>query len=238
MTLLTICQSVADEIKDTRPTAVLSSTDSTVQMYFRLANRVGKQLMKKVVWQALRNETTFTALSTETQTGILAADFDRFVPETFWNRTDRTLLTGPISAVEWQSLKALEYAGFERKFILRGGSILIIPTLAGGEALAFEYVSNKWARSSADAAQASFLADADTSVIDEELIVRGMKYVYLTDEGLPNGAAAADFNDYFDMVIRNDQPASQVMSAGDIFGGSSSRNFGGAPYSSAPGGWR
>jgi len=235
MTLLSVVQAVADEVKDTRPTGVVSSSDPTVQLFYRLANRVGKALMKKVAWQALRTEKTFTALSTETQTGILPSDFDRFVPETFWDRTNKFLVTGPISAVQWQSLKALSYSGSERKFILRGGSILTIPAFTGGEALAFEYVSNLWAESSGGTGQTAFSADTDVSRIDEELIVRGMKYCYLTDEGLPNGAAAQDFNDYFDDVLSNDQPTSNVMVAADIFSGTSTRHFGGAPFSTGAG---
>lgn len=229
MTLLSICQAVADEVKLTRPSTVAANSQPEVQQLYRLANRVGKSLMKKVAWQALRKEKTFTALGQETQTSILPSDFDRFVPETFWNRTERSLWIGPITAVEWQGLKATNYQGAERKFIYRGDGVLVIPSPTAGDSLAFEYVSNQWAQSSGGTAQTSFSADSDTAVIDEELIIRGLKFVYLTDEGLPNGAAAADFNDYFDDVVGNDQPSAGVMTAADIFTSSGSRQFGGAP---------
>lgn len=232
MTLLTIAQAVADEIKDTRPTSVVNNADPTVQMYLRLANRVGKQLMKKVPWQVLRKEKTFTALSTETQTSILPSDFDRFVPETFWDRTNKRLMIGPISGTKWQSLKAIQYASANRQFVLRGSAILVIPTFDGGESLAFEYVSTQWCESSGGTAQTAFAADTDVSLIDEELIVRGMKFCYLTDEGLPNGAALQDFMDYFEDVVANDQPTVPILAAADIFSSSSGRHFDGAPLDS------
>lgn len=232
MTLLSIAQAVADEIKDTRPTSVVSNSDPTVQMYLRLANRVGKQLMKKVVWQILRKEKTFTALATETQTSILPSDFDRFVPETFWDRTNRRLMIGPISATKWQSLKASSYADANRQFVLRGDAILVIPTFSAGESLAFEYVSNLWCESSGGTGQTAFAADTDVSLIDEELIIRGMKFCYLTDEGLPNVAAQRDFMDYFEDVVSNDQPNVPILAAADIFSATSSRHFQGAPLDS------
>lgn len=228
MTLLSICRDAADEIGITRPSAVVGSSAPEVQKLYRYANRAGKELMKSVVWQVLRAEQTFTALATETQTSILPDDFDRFVPETFWDRTNKALLSGPVTATQWAGLKATGYADtMQRKFAYRGGAVLVLPTFSGGESLAFEYVSANWAAAADDTAKSSFTVDTDTARIDEELITRAVKYLYLDGEGLPAIKAEVDFNIYLNTLIANDQPDAGILLAADIFGGG--RHFSGAP---------
>jgi hypothetical protein len=226
MTLLSICKNAADEIGIDRPSSVTSNPEPSVQKLLRAGNKVGYSLMKKVAWQALRAEQTFTSLATEQQTGILPSSFDRFVPETFWNRTDYQLITGPVSPVEWQSLKASNYQG-NPKYIYRGGGVYITPTMSAGKTLAFEYVSQNWCQSSGGTGQSAWAADTDTGVLDEELLTRGLVYVYLTSEGLPNAIAGAEFDEYFGTVLDNDQPDAGIMVAADIFGGG--RHFTGTP---------
>lgn len=228
MTLLSICQDAADEMDVPRPSTIVGNTSSDAQKLLRYANRAGIGLMKAVPWQILRKEKTFTGLASETQTSILPADFDRFVPETFWDRTNVQLLSGPVSSVEWQSLKANSYSDTSNpRFAYRGGTILVIPTLTGGESLAFEYISSKWAQSAGAVAQTTFLTDTDTAILDEELLTRAVKYLFLDGEGQPAGTAAADFATYLNDLVSNDQPTSGVLVAGDIFGGG--RHFSGAP---------
>lgn len=228
MSLLTICQDAADEIGITRPSTIASNTSDEAFKLLRYANRVGYRLMKAVPWQILRAEQTFTALAGETQTGILPDDFDRFIPETFWDRTNTTLVIGPVSSVEWNGLKANSYSdSTARKFILRGGAVSALPAFSGGESLAYEYVKNTWAQSSGDAAQTKFQADTDTSLIDEELLTLGVIFEYLDGEGQPSQRAAVAYEERFGVLLKNDQPTAGVMLSADIFGGA--RRFSGAP---------
>ena len=228
MTLLQICKDAADELSINRPSAIVGSSSTDAQKLLRYCNRVGYRLMKGVVWQGLRKEQTFTGVASETQTAILPSDFDRFIPETFWDRTNVHLISGPVSAAQWQSLKANSYSDSTRpKFAYRGNAVLIIPTLGGGESLAFEYVSSNWAQSAASAAQSKFQADTDTALIDEELITLGVIFEYLDGEGQPTAKALAEYEDRLNTLIANDQPDAGIMLAGDIFGGG--RHFSGAP---------
>lgn len=231
MSLLTICQAAADEVKLLKPSTIIGNSAEEAITLLRYAKKVGNQIMKAAPWQALRMEKTFTALGQETQTSILPDDFDRFVAETFWDRSNTYLYSGPVSAVEWQGLKAKSYTGPIRKFAYRGDSILVIPAPAGGETLAFEYISKNWCESSGGAAQATWAADTDVALIDEELHTLGVIFEYLDGDGQPSGKAGAQYMAYFKELVRNDQPTAGVMKAGDIFGGSYEvgRHFSGAP---------
>lgn len=229
MTLLSIAQDAADEIGIYRPDSVASSTDPDAQKLYRLANKVGYGLMRVNAWQILTKEQTFTAISGETQTGILPDDFDRFIPEAFWDRSASRLISGPITEVQWQGLKAAYYQDSTlRRFIYRGGQISVIPGFAGGESLAFAYVSNEWAASSGGTGQTKFEADDDTTVFNEDLFTAGLVYEYLKGEGLPFDAARAEYMDQFDRLIQNDQPSAKVLVTADLFA-TASRHFDGVP---------
>lgn len=226
MTLLTICQNAADEIGLTPPASVIGNSEGEVMKLRRYANKVGTKIMKAYAWQALRKERVFTAIAGEEQTGILPADWDRIIPDTFWDRNLSYLVTGPVSPVEWQGLKALNSEISERKFALRGGSVLVYPAPAGGETFAFEYVSKYWAVNNG-VPQTRLTQDSNTAIVDEELITRGVIYEYLMNDGQPAGAALVEYQRYFDTLVENDRQSSGVLRAGDMF--RSTRRFGGTP---------
>ena len=237
MTLLTICENASDRIGINRPATIAGNTSPDAQKLLGYSNKVGRQLMKQVVWQVLRTEHTFTSIASETQTGILPSDFDRFIPETFWNRSAQVLLNGPVTATEWQGLKALDHDSVDYpKFAYRGGDILVIPTLGAGATLAFEYVSTKWVMDNSSVAKIAFTADTDTSRIDEDLVTRGVVFEYLDGEGLPSAKAYQDYTDFLDTMLGNDQPAPKIMVSADIFG--NRRHFTGTPPVNAPYGYR
>lgn len=231
MTLLTMCQDAADEMQLTLPATIIGSSAPDARRFARYANKVGRTLMKRHPWQALRNEQAFTGVSGSEQTGAIPADFDRFVPETFWNRSADRLVVGPISPVRWQGLKASTYSDTQQLFIYRGSNVYFVPDLAGGESLAFEYVSNKWALAASDSApQTTFLADGDTTLLDEELITLGIIYEWLRSEGQPFQMALADYAGRYDTLVANDQPTGGTVAVADIFA-QDSRRFTGNPQS-------
>ena len=232
MSLLTICQAIADEVSLTRPTTVIGNTDTDAQKLHRITVKIGKRMMRVANWQVLRKEKTYTSVSGEEQTSIIPSDFDRFIPETFWDRGTPSLIAGPVRAVEWQSLKAGTYNGTIRKFTRRGNSVYVIPSLSAGVSLAYEYISENWVDTDADGLgdASTWAADTDTSVIDEELLTLGGVFEYLDSEGQPSGRAAAQYEQCFNELLDNDQPGAGVLSAGDIFSGG--RHFDGEPSAS------
>lgn len=232
MTLLTIAQAAADKIGLRRPSAVITSTDAEVEKLLRNINEEVTDLIAAAYWQQLRTEQTFTAIAGGTQTGFIPADWNRMVPETFWDRSGQRLMTAVASAVEWQNLKAINYTGPEPKFVIRGNVLYVLPVMAGGETLACEYISNNFARAaSGGAAQSSYLVDGDTTVLDEPLITLGAIWRYKADEGLPFAADKVKYDLRLALLLDNNAPTSGTMLSADIFGGG--RVYSGAPTSGA-----
>tara|TARA_Y100000310_G_scaffold67277_1_gene62566 strand:- start:8050 stop:8772 length:723 start_codon:yes stop_codon:yes gene_type:complete len=229
MTLLTIANNMADETKGARPATIASNTNPDAQHALRIINKVGNWMMKAHPWQILRTEKTFTTVATEEQTGALPSDFDRFVPETFWDRSSNNLLSGPIGPVEWQGLKVQSFASQNKKFTIRGGAILTQPVFAAGDTCAFEYIKKNWCDIAAGSGEkAAFTIDSDVGLIDEELITLAAIYEYLDSEGLPAARAARQLKLYVDKLAANERASGGVAVVADIFA-LNTRHFEGSP---------
>jgi hypothetical protein len=226
-TLLSICDAVCDEIQETRPGAIVGNPAPTARRLLRYANKTGDRVMREYAWQALRRTSAFTALAQIEQSGAIPADFDRFIAETFWDRTNKVLVPGPVGAVEFQSLSSLTVTGASRKFAYRGNAVHVLPAPDGGESYAFDYVSNLWCSNGAGAGQTAFLADTDVPYLDAELMVCGIMAEWLSSEGMPVAAAAGQYDSRYRTLIGNDAPGGDVMTVADIFGGE--RRSGAAP---------
>lgn len=195
MSLLTIVQDVADRIGVVRPASVIGSSDHRVRNLLALAQQEGKELARRYSWQVLTKEKTFTTVAAETQTSAVPSDFDRIIPGTFYNRTRARLVTGPLTAQEYADYKGRLTSLVYEAFRIRGGSILILPTPAANETMAYEYVSKWWAGVAADTAPtlAAFAADTDQTFLDEEAMTLGVVWRFLRSRGLDYGEAFAAY---------------------------------------------
>ncbi len=187
MTLLTVIGDAADRLGIVRPSSVVGSADQQVRQLLGLAQQEAKELARRHSWQALVSEQTFTSTATESQSTGIPAGFDRFVNETFHNRTLNRRLQGPLTSEEWQSYKASSTTVLFDAFRVRGNTILIAPTPTAGDTYAYEYVS-KYAVATSSAsttpAQAAWQADTDVGILDEELTTLGVIWRFLRAKGL------------------------------------------------------
>jgi hypothetical protein len=223
VTLLTICADVANEMGlDAQPVTIIGNTGVDELRLLRFANRVGRDLAGRASWQAMRRLQTFAATAAETQVSAIPADFARFYPETFWDRTNNAIITGPIDPTDYDSRRinasVTGYTGPMRWFMRRGNDMLVWPIPSGGESYAFEYQSNSFCQSALGVAQSAWTADTDTGVLDEELFTLGMVAFFLEADGQPSQMARATYERRLREAFGNDAPTGNVSSAGDIFG--------------------
>jgi cell division protein YceG involved in septum cleavage len=132
MTLLTVIQGATDRIGIIRPTVAVASTDQQIIQLVGLAQQEGKELAKRHSWQAITKEKTFTSVAAETQTSSVPTDFDRFVDDTFFNRTEKRKLEGPLSPQQWAFHKSVVATTLVEAFRQRGNDILVTPTPTAG----------------------------------------------------------------------------------------------------------
>lgn len=184
MSLLTLIQNAADRVKLSRPSSVVSSTDPNARRLLALAQQEGVELAKRHAWQKITKEQTFTSTAAAAQTGAIPSDFDRIIDGTFFNRTAKRHLEGPLNSQEWQFAQAVTATTIIEAFRFRGNSILITPTPTGtSTTYAFEYVSTQWCESSGGTDQSAWAADTDTGILSEELMTLGVVWRWLKSNG-------------------------------------------------------
>lgn len=206
MNALQILQQAADELSGlTRPTTVVGNNPQTMQL-LALANAEGEELMSRHPWTALQALATLATIS-GTSDYDLEDDFDRFLDDTQWDRTNAWQLIGPISPqFDRFRRESLGATIGPRRTIRRLGSIIRVhptPTV-NGDVLVYEYVSNEWARVSAGTAKATLSLDDDTTVYKSRLMVLGVKYRFLHAKGLEAETFKEEHDDYLDICKAGD----------------------------------
>lgn len=199
MSLLTMLTQVTRRIGIPAPAAVASSQDAQIIQLMSIANEEGQDLSARYPWQSLVNEGTFTTVATQSQgaiTTLAGAGFRYILNDVMWNRTLLRPVYGPLNPQDWQNLKARNVTGPYNQFRMRGNAVLFIPIPAAGQSIYFEWVTKYWATGSGGDAS-TWVADADTSYLDEELMTQGIIWRWKAAKGLEY---AEDFAKYERLV--------------------------------------
>lgn len=133
------------------------SSDANLGQLAQLLKAAGTDLLRRRAWSQFSSTYAFVTISGQA-TYALPPDFSRIVEETEWNRTNRLPLGGPLSPQEWGYVKGqLSGVVFNVLYRIEQGQIRLYPDVntPAGYTIAFEYVSNAWVQSAAQAAYAT-----------------------------------------------------------------------------------
>lgn len=198
MSVLSIVASTMGRMSLTQPSVVVTSTDLQVLQMFELLKEAAEDLANygdNGGWQSLQNEYTFITVAAEAQTNTpIPPDFRCFINGTFYDRTSQRQLFGPLSPLQYQAQKARPvlvqpFLAFRE----RDGAFLISPAPAAGDTIAYEYISNYYAVSSAAQAKRTFTSDDDTTFLDEELLKKSLRWRWKQAKGLDYGEDMVSF---------------------------------------------
>lgn len=144
----------------------------------------------------------------------LPSDFDRQINRTHFDKSKHWEMLGPETPQQWQWLKSSYISTGPRiRYRILGGYFQIWPIITTNEYLGFEYVSNAWATSSGGTAQTSFLADTDTCIFPDRLMVLGLKKKYFEIKGFDVSSLTRDYEDELAIAKGNDQGAPTLSMA-------------------------
>lgn len=114
----------------------------------------------------------------------MPSDYDRQIDRTHWDKSKHWEMLGPETAQQWEWLiSGYISTGPRIRYRILGNLFQIWPMVSTAEVLGFEYMSNAWAFSSANAPQTSFLADTDTCAFPDRLMVLGLKKIMWATKG-------------------------------------------------------
>lgn len=122
-----------------------ASTNPNFGRLCQLTKSVGRDLLKAHRWSWLRYSYTFLTVTNQGRYA-LPSDYDRFVNKTWWNRTNRLPLGGPLSPQEFEYLKArLVGVVFTVLFEVLQQQFQAYPDTStpGNYVIAYEYIS-RW----------------------------------------------------------------------------------------------
>ncbi len=131
-------------------------------------------------------DATGTTLTFAKDTYDIPEDFDRYIGNTWWDRTNHWRLLGPDSPQMRQYIRSGIFATGPRvrwtQVGRRPAAWVMWPPPFGTngpqvpDALVWEYVSENWVLKSDDTTAPFFTADTDVPLIDPELIIMGVKW--------------------------------------------------------------
>ncbi len=174
------------------PTALFSATDpQTIELRSLLNEEIGELARwPDAYWRKAMRQHTFISEASDVQTltPLPTTGFEYIIPSTMWDRTINRPCLGPISPEIWQAWKARPVlTSVLWGWRLRGDEFLTAPNPPAGDTVAYEYISNLVVYSLGTATtpdQQYFENDADTSIFNELMVSRGVRWRYLSQKKL------------------------------------------------------
>lgn len=185
MTLLSITQSLAKDVGLAVPDQVFGSSNRSMVEIIPMANAVGEELARRVDWGQLTSTATLTGDGTNL-THTLPSGFGRIVGG-IGVKTATGTYARPLTRAEWGSLTPIE--GVPRYYLLQDTSITLWPYLADTIEATVYYQTDFWCSNGT----AAWSADDETSLIDEDLFLKGLIVRWRRQKGMPYEDQEAEY---------------------------------------------
>lgn len=162
------------------------------------------------------------------------ADFDRYINQTWWDRTNRWALIGPDSPQvdQWhrsgivtigprRHFRQIGHNGLSAASALPLNNYRIWPAPGATDTpldLVYEYISINTVLAADGTPQSTFLGDTDIPVLDDNMLVLGGKWRFWQIKGFDYGALQAEAIDYVDRHYANDGGSKTLSMVGSRVG--------------------
>jgi hypothetical protein len=189
MNLLILLQEWTGKMGLPIPTSVYANTDAQVIQMRRLLEESLENLADRGLWQELRKEAALVTLAAEDQgtlSSIATDGYDYMLPYTFWDRTNKLPLVGPLDDQDWQALKAWIITGPRYQFSLREDHLYVTPAPTAGLDWRFVYKSLNTITNSAGASPSNrFAADTDLIRLPSRVVKADLTWRWKQLKGAP-----------------------------------------------------
>lgn len=197
--------------------APFSSSDQNYKQLVRLLTTTGLELCGLRRWQHLSKIHTITTANGDGRSYDLPDDFMGVVDGTGWDRTQEFPLLGPFGPQEWAQIQAETTSSTFAGWRVIGDQIVIDPsTVADGTVFAFEYRSRYWVQPNGETTgttDAPTAAD-DTLLFEPILLIRALKYHFLSAKGFDTTSAARNYQIALEMAAGLSEPSPVIRIGG------------------------
>lgn len=214
MTVLSALQSAAVRLIGQKPTTFFSSQNKFEMQMVDIVNEAARDIVRSHEWRALTKVATIAGDGTTTSFAI-PDDYDRMSlaqsmhdnKSWLWDYTPCPDLDTWIALQNGQVLAAVP--GW---WIILDGSFQFYPSPSG--TASFPYISKAYAKSNTGTLKTAFDNDSDTFRIDEDLLVRKVRWMWKEMMGFDATNDQSDFNMLFSQLSARD-PGSRVIRSSD-----------------------
>jgi hypothetical protein len=186
-TLLALVQSFARLKGLPSVGGVQGTADAGVAQIKELLQSVGEDLMDRTDWQFLIRTASWTAVASDDQGALVtlaSENFQRALPDTFWNLTEKLPFQGPLAQQDWQQLTSLGTTP-HRFFRIAEGRLWTSGGVSVGDSLSFLYHSGDWVLDSSGSPKAYLSADSDVPQFPRRLMLLGLDFFWKRLKELP-----------------------------------------------------
>jgi hypothetical protein len=205
--LLTICQDAIEGVLENAvPSTIIGNSAPTAVLLKNCAQDVGRALERGYKWQALKKSYTFA-----TSDGVTAYDLPeelrRFANMTIYSDTDEWPLIN-VSDARWRELQSgIVVSSIRFQYAVFANQINVNPAPdATSVNIVFDYYTKYFCESSGGTGLDRWTADTDVSRLDDNLMTLGIRYRYLSRQGLPYEEEKAEYLAAISDLRADDQP--------------------------------
>lgn len=173
-----------------------ASSDINLVQLVRHLKSLGQDLVRDYQWTHLQRQHTFNTVA-GVDTYQLPTDFQRFIDQTGWNRTQRMPLIGPVSPQGWQQLQVMTSAGVvDIMYRIVGDQLKLFPAPQADDTISYEFISDLWVSHVGDTEPLTNapVSGAEQLWFDRRLLVCGVKLRWLRAKGFDTTAAQDDYD--------------------------------------------
>lgn len=191
------------------PSSVVGNAESGVIQFLAIIREIIQELVTESKFNATTQEATFVATGAADQ-GAMATlapnGYQWAIFESFYDRTLRRPLAGPLDEQEWQELQALPSSGTWFKYRIRQNHLLLNPAPASPfSTIAFEYISSWAVTSSLGVLKSDITDDADLFVFPENIVRKGLLFRWKQIKGLPYQADETQYYNLLNKYVARDK---------------------------------
>lgn len=205
-TLLSIIQDLCERQNIPVPAAVIGSADPQVRQLRALLEEEGNDLSARHDWTALTYVgTIITRDDTELQATWPPSGYPgmrKMKNETFWDRSTRRPVCGPMNATEWEMTQAMAISGPMYRYRIFSQNLYVTPIPTASLVWYFEFVSSYWIAADSSGAfplKRRFELDTDVVLLPDDLCLQGLRWRWKKEKGLDY---AEDFRTY-EIQVKN-----------------------------------
>lgn len=188
MTLLTAINAAQRKLSLVATSAVVADGQETQNLLWQLANDEAVEILERDEYDfpLLRRTQSFAASLASLQSAPgKPTDFQRAIPETFWNASQNRKVYGPLSDEEWAIANgnAVSSATWQSAmFRYDGLHIFPVPTVA--DTITYDYIINTPIQATGGGAyKTAFTSDLDEYLLGDRALRLGVVWRYLQTKG-------------------------------------------------------